>query len=53
MNQQPQPLVHCYNPVQVLWTDIECKYLLNYRMVKNDEFWNLSKRGKEDFGENW
>jgi len=51
MNQQPQPqpLVRCYNPVQVLWTDEECEYLLNYRMAKNDKFWNLNRREQRRF----
>ena len=51
MNQQsqPQPLVRYYNLVQVLWTDEECEYLLNYRMAKNDEFWNLNRREQRRF----
>ena len=40
-----QPPVQCYNPVQVLWTDVECKYLLNQRMARNEEYWN-SARGE-------
>lgn len=37
----PQPPVTNYNPIRVLWTDIECEYLLNQRMSRNNEFWNL------------
>ena len=37
-----QPPVRCYNPVHVLWTDVECEYLLNNRMARNEEFWGLS-----------
>jgi len=52
MNPQlnnPQPSVRCYNPVQVLWTDVECEYLLNQRMARNEEYWNLARGGRTRF----
>ena len=52
MNPQlnnPQPPVRCYNPVQVLWTDVECKYLLNQRMARNEEYWNSARGGRTRF----
>ena len=48
-NNVPQPPVRNYNPVHVLWTDVECEYLLNQRMYRNDEFWNLGSGGKRRF----
>jgi hypothetical protein len=45
----PQPPVRNYNPIRVLWTDVECEYLLNQRMARNDEFWSLSRRGQARF----
>ena len=45
----PQPPVRCYNPVQVMWTDVECEYLLNQRMARNDEFWGLTGGGRTRF----
>ena len=45
----PQPPVRNYNPVQVLWTDVECEYLLNQRMGRNEEYWSLSKVGRRRF----
>jgi hypothetical protein len=50
MNPIPQPPVRCYNPVQVLWTDVECEYLLNQRMARNEEYWNL---GRGEQGRFW
>ena len=52
MNPQlnnPQPPVRCYNPVQVLWTDVECEYLLNQRMARNEEYWNSSRGERTRF----
>jgi len=45
----PQPPVRNYNPVQVLWTDVECEYLLNQRMYRNQEYWNLGRGGRTRF----
>jgi len=38
-----QPPVRNYNPIQVLWTDVECEYLLNQRMARNEEYWSLGR----------
>jgi hypothetical protein len=48
----PQPRVQNYNPVQVLWTDIECEYLLNQRMFRNQEYWDLDRGGQTRFWRN-
>jgi len=45
----PQPPVRNYNPVQVLWTDVECEYLLNQRMYRNQEYWNLGRGRRTRF----
>jgi hypothetical protein len=45
----PQLPVRNYNPVQVLWTDVECEYLLNQRMARNEEYWNLGRGGRTRF----
>ena len=45
----PQPPVRNYNPVQVLWTDVECEYLLNQRMACNNEYWSLGRREHSRF----
>jgi hypothetical protein len=44
-----QPPVQCYNPVQIMWTDVECEYLLNQRMARNDEYWGLTGGGRRRF----
>ena len=45
----PQPPVRNYNLVQVLWTDVQCEYLLNQRMGRNEEYWGLGKGGRRRF----
>ena len=40
-NQIPQPPVRNYNPIRIMWTDVECEFLLNQRMARNQEFWEL------------
>jgi hypothetical protein len=45
----PQPPVRNYNPIQVLWTDVECEYLLNQRMARNNEYWSLGRREQARF----
>ena len=45
----PQPPVQNYNPVHVLWTDIQCEYLITSRMERNEEFWDLGWGGKARF----
>ena len=45
----PQPRTVNYNQIRVLWTDEQCEYLLNQRMCRNDEFWNLASRNRKLF----
>ena len=35
-----------YNQVYTLWTEEQCFYLLDQRMFRNEEFWNLRAGGK-------
>jgi hypothetical protein len=44
-----QPPVVNYNQVRTLWTEEQCFYLLDQRMYRNDEFWNLRAGGKRRF----
>ena len=32
------------NNVRIEWTDIQCEYLIDQRISRNIEFWNLSSR---------
>jgi hypothetical protein len=52
INPTPQVPVRCYNPVHVMWTDVECEYLLNQRMARNDEYWGLTGGGRAQFWRN-
>lgn len=45
----PQPPVTNYNQVRTLWTEEQCFYLLDQRMYRNEEFWNLRAGGKRRF----
>jgi hypothetical protein len=47
-----QPPVRNYNPVRVMWTDEQCEYLLDQRMYRNSEYWNLGSEGRERFWRN-
>jgi hypothetical protein len=47
--QRRQPRVTNYNQVRVLWTDEQCEYLLDQRMSRNNEFWNLANRNRAEF----
>jgi hypothetical protein len=47
--QTRQPRVHCYNPVRVTWTDVECEFLLDQRITRNDEYWRLGSGGRGHF----
>ena len=46
---QPQPQPQPQNQIRVLWMDEQCEYLLNQRMYRNEEFWNLSSRNRVVF----
>ena len=50
MNSQPrQPRARNHNIVQVLWKNVQCEYLLNNRMARNNEYWNLGRGGRRRF----
>ena len=46
---QPQPQPQPHNQIRVLWTDEQCEYLLDQRMYRNVEFWNLSHNNRNEF----
>jgi len=52
MATRPQPRVRNYNPIRIMWTDEQCEYLLDQRMYRNSEYWNLGSGGKERFWRN-
>jgi hypothetical protein len=45
----PQPPVVNYNQTRVLWTDEEIFYLIDQRLTRNAEYWELSKRDHPPF----
>ena len=46
----PQPrTVNYYNQIRVLWTDEQCEYLLDQRMCRNEEYWDLASRNRAQF----
>jgi hypothetical protein len=45
----PQPPARHENRIQVLWSDVQCEYLIDQRMSRNEEFWRLGKGGKVRF----
>jgi hypothetical protein len=47
--QPRQPRARNRNQVQVIWTDVQCEYLLNNRMARNDEYWNLGRGERRRF----
>ena len=38
-----------YNEIRVLWTDIQCEYLIDQRITRNIEFWSLPLRSQISF----
>jgi len=44
-----QPRIRNYNRTRILWTDEETEYLIDQRMSRNEEFWNLSIAEQVDF----
>ncbi|RIA93869.1 hypothetical protein C1645_818844 [Glomus cerebriforme] len=48
-NNISQPRTINYNQVRVLWMDKKCLYLLNQRMARNDEYWELDYRNKMEY----
>jgi hypothetical protein len=46
--RQPRT-VNYYNQIRMLWTDVQCEYLLNQRMYRNDEYWELASRTRGPF----
>jgi len=48
-NNTNQPLAVNNNIVQVIWNDIQCEYLINQRISRNNEFWSLGRGGKALF----
>jgi hypothetical protein len=47
----PQPRTRNYNMVRVLWTDEQTEYLIDQRMSRNEEFWELSSTNHMEFWE--
>jgi len=46
----PQPpVMNHYVHSRLYWTDIQCEYLLNQRMCRNDEFWGLASWNRSEF----
>ena len=43
-NNIPQPPIVNYNQTATYWTDEQCFYLLNQRMYRNREYWELPAR---------
>ena len=41
--------VNYYNQIRVLWTDEQCEYLLDQRMCRNEEYWDLASRNRAQF----
>ena len=48
-NNTNQPLAVNNNIVQVIWNDIQCEYLIDQRISRNNEFWLLGRGGKALF----
>ena len=38
-----------YNQVRTLWIDVQCEYLIDQRISRNDEFWSLSSKERIPF----
>ena len=45
----PQPQVINQNHVRVIWTEEQCLYLLNQRMSRNTEYWELESYNRTEF----
>jgi hypothetical protein len=45
----PQPQVINQNHVRVIWTEKQCLYLLNQRMSRNTEYWELESYNRTEF----
>lgn len=48
-NRIPQPRTVNYNKVRTFWTDEQCEYLIDQRICKNEEFWELASRERDQF----
>ena len=51
MANQQQQRTRNYNEVKVIWTDEETEYLIDQRMSRNEEFWDLSSTKRMKFWE--
>jgi hypothetical protein len=38
-----------YNRIITIWTDEETEYLIDQRMSRNDEFWDLNRNERDEF----